>query len=147
MGFKDLPRGWAERPITDPDVFADVVDLVVTEQSRRAGAVYLLLTHPDGRMLQPLAIRDVPAGAPRGEDARRWRTLLGDLAEHGTGSLVVVLARPGTPERTPDDDAALRMLGGAADGAGIELQGRAIATPSGILTLGPPGTGELSRPA
>jgi hypothetical protein len=98
-------------------------------------------------MLQPLAIRDVPAGAYGSEDSHSWRALLDDLAEHGTGSLVVVLARPGTPDRTADDDAALRVLGRAADDAGLELRGRAIATPSGILTLGPPGAGELARPA
>lgn len=147
MGFKDLPRGWAERPITDPDIFEDVVDLVASEQSRREGAVYLLLTHPDGRMLQPLAIHDVPPGAPGVDDAHRWRAALDELAQHGACSLVVVRARRGPAERTPDDDALFGVLAAAAEAAGLDVQSQAVATPSGIVTLGPPGTEELSRPA
>jgi hypothetical protein len=147
MRFTDLPSGWAERPITDPHVFEGVVDLVVTEQSRREGAIYLLLTHPDGRMLQPLAIRQVPPGAPSVADAHDWQAFLGELAEHGTCSLVMVRARRGAPEPTPDDDVLFRVLLAGADAAGLEVHGRAIATPNGIRTLGPPGTDELSRPA
>ncbi len=50
MSFEDLPRDWAQRPLTDPDIFEDVVDLVTREKSRAAGAIMLLLCHPDGRM-------------------------------------------------------------------------------------------------
>ncbi|HET8595025.1 MAG TPA: hypothetical protein VFM07_07235 [Intrasporangium sp.] len=147
MGFQDLPRGWAERPITDPVIFEDVIDLVVPERSRSEGAIYLLLTHPDGRLLQPLARPEGRSGEPSPEDARRWSALLQELAEHGTRSLVIVLARPGASELTPEDEAALRLLEAAADAAGIILHGQAMATPSGILTLRPPRSDELSRPA
>jgi hypothetical protein len=147
MGFQDLPRGWAERPITDPVIFEDVVDLVVPERSRSEGAIYLLLTHPDGRMLQPLGLPEGPSGEPGPEDTRRWLALLQELAEGGTRSLVIVRARPGAPELTAEDEAALRVLESGADAAGITLHGRAIATPGGILTLHPPRADELSRPA
>lgn len=147
MGYEDLPRGWAERPITDPEIYGDVVDLVVSDQARRVGALYLLLTHPDGRMLQPVAVHDVTPGAPGLDDAHRWRVFLAELAGHGACSLVVARARRGPAELTPDDDALFRALASAAEAAGLELHGRAVATPSGILTLGPPGAEELSRPA
>lgn len=147
MRFTDLPRGWAERPVTDTDIFEGVIDLVVTEPSRRAGALYLLLTHPDGRMLQPVAIHGVPSGAPGVEDARHWHEVLAGLAEHGARALIVARARRGTPEVTPDDEALFEVLAGAAEAAGLDLQGRAIATPSGIVTLSPPDAEELSRPA
>jgi hypothetical protein len=147
MGFQDLPRGWAERPITDPVIFEDVVDLVVPERSRSEGATYLLLTHPDGRMLQPLAMPEAASGERGAEDGPLWQALLQELAQHGTRSLVIVLARPGAPQLTPEDEATLRVLEGATDAAGLALHGRAIATPSGILTVDQPRAGELSRPA
>lgn len=147
MRFTDLPSGWAERPITDPDIFEGIVDLVATEQSRHDGAVYLLLTHPDGRMLQPIAIDETPPGAPSVDDAQRWRHFLGELAEHGACSLVVVVARRGPAEVTPDDDVLLRVLASATETAGLVLHGQAIATPSGIVTLPATDAEELSRPA
>jgi hypothetical protein len=48
MSFKDLPADWAQRPITDPDVFEGVVDLIVADQARREGSTYVLLCHEGG---------------------------------------------------------------------------------------------------
>ncbi len=50
MSFQDLPPGWAERPISDPDILADVVDPCASMESRFSGALYPLLCGPDGRM-------------------------------------------------------------------------------------------------
>ena len=56
MSFDDLPDNWPELPLTDQRLLADVLDLVVSEQSRRDGALYVLLCDENARLLQPIAI-------------------------------------------------------------------------------------------
>ena len=56
MSFDDLPDNWPELPLTDQRLLADVLDLVVSEQSRRDGALYVLLCDEQARLVQPIAI-------------------------------------------------------------------------------------------
>lgn len=143
----DLPPDWARRPITDPDVFEAVIYLVSSPANRAGGAVHLLLTHPDGRMLQPITVEGVPTGAADMAAAAKWIGLLEDLADRGARHLVIVLARPGPARRGPDDEALLTVLSDAVTRAGLKLLGRAIASPEGIVVLEPGRPDDLARPA
>lgn len=147
MTSVELPPDWARRPITDPDVFKAVIYLVSSPANRADGAVHLLLTHPDGRMLQPITFERIPTGAAALAAAPHWKVLLQELADHGARHLVIVLARPGPARRGPDDDALLTVLTEAVTGAGLQLLGRAIASPNGIVVLEPEGPRGLARPA
>lgn len=144
MTAQQLPPDWARRPITDPEVFEAVIDLVSSPAHRADGAVHLLITHPDGRMLQPITVDDVPPGSPSVEGCARWGALLQELADHAARSLVVV--RSG-PRRGPDDDAFFTVLAGAAANAGLDLLGGAVATPDGVVVLELDGPDGLARPA
>lgn len=105
MSFDDLPHDWPERPLTDPRLLADVLDLVVTSRSRDRGALYVLLCDDADRLLQPIAVDDVPPAPEPAECDRVLQAVLGpvaDLVPHG--SFLVAVARPGGLSVTPADD-------------------------------------------
>jgi hypothetical protein len=97
MSFEDLPPDWAERPLTDPDVTADVLDLVIRDADRAVGSVAALLCNRAGRLVQPVVI-----AMPRGGVTARDRRLVLDtmcagvvrVSESEPGSLLVAVARP-----------------------------------------------------
>ena len=135
MRFDDLPRDWAQRPITDPDVFEGVVDLIATEQSRSEGATYLLLCHSNGRLLQPICLPDEPRRVDVGEVLDGVRLLLSEVARHGVRDVVMVIARPGRVTPTPRDHDLRAAFEGACRTAGFTLRAVAIAAPDAVATL------------
>ena len=140
MTFDDLPHDWAQRPITDPDVFEGVVDLIATEQSRSEGATYVLLCHPNGRLLQPICLPDEPRRVDVGEVLEGVTMLLTEVARHDVHDVVMVIARPGRAVPSPRDRDLRAAFEGACRTAGFVLHGVAVATFGGVLTL-PPGDG------
>ena len=135
MRFDELPKDWAQRPITDPDVFEGVVDLIATEQSRSEGATYLLLCHPNGRLLQPICLPDEPPRADAGQALEGVSLLLSEMARHDVHDVVVVIARPGRATPTPRDRDLRAAFEEACGRAGFELRGVAVAAPEGVVTL------------
>jgi len=91
MHFEELPRDWAQRPITDPDVFEGVVDLIVPEQSRSDGATYLLLCHPNLHLLQPICLPDDPRRLDVGEVLEGVRLLLTEVSRHDVHDIAMGL--------------------------------------------------------
>ncbi len=137
MHFEELPRDWAQRPITDPDVFEGVVDLIVPEQSRSEGATYLLLCHPNLHLLQPICLPD---------DARRVgnvlegvRLLLSEVSRHGVHDVVRVIARPGRVRSTPRDRDLRATFEDACRETGLTLHAVAIAALDDVAVLPPEG--------
>jgi hypothetical protein len=94
MSFTDLPEDWPTRPLTDPVLVADVLDLLVSDADRASGALLFALCDRDARLLQPCVLPDGSGGEP----AQRERAvsvfvdLLADLDPDG--SLLVAVARP-----------------------------------------------------
>lgn len=101
MTFHDLPKNWYSRPLTDPRLAVDVVDLVVRDADRDGGCISLLLCDTAGRMIQPVTITEVEDQAV-GERGELFDLVLGHLAGD-LGGLVVALGRPQGPD--PDDEA------------------------------------------
>jgi hypothetical protein len=92
MSFDDLPDDWSDRPLTDPALVSDVLDLVVMERDRRAGSLCLLLCDEEDRLLQPVAISELDEIRSEAERDRGLSTVIGVLGH--PGSVLVALARP-----------------------------------------------------
>lgn len=133
MTFQDLPKGWHSRPLTDTDLAADVVDLVVREGDRATGCISLLLCDDTHRMLQPVTITDLDRDAPT-ERRRLFDLLVGDFADR-LGGVVVAVGRP--RGAVPDDEA--RAWHEAAIAAcrdhDVPLLGTYLATVHGVVEM------------
>ena len=135
MRFDELPRDWAQRPITDPDVFEGVVDLIVTEQTRSDGATYLLLCHPNGRLLQPICLPDEPRRVDVGQVLEGVRLLLTEVSRHDVHDVVMVIARPGRAARRSRSRGVGAAFEGACRTTGFTLHAVAIAAPDAVAVL------------
>lgn len=135
MRFDELPKDWAQRPITDPEVFEGVVDLIATDRSRSDGATYLLLCHENGRLMQPICLPDEPRRVDVGQVLDGVRLLLTEVSRHGVHDVVIVIARPGRLTPTPRDRDLRAAFEGACRTSGFTLQGVAIAAPAGVAVL------------
>jgi hypothetical protein len=135
MTFEDLPADWAQRPITDPDVFEGVVDLIVTEQARCDGSTYVLLCHEGGRLMQPICLPDEPHTVDVGRVQSGLTRLFTEAVGEGVHDVVMVIARPGRPEPTPRDRDLRAAFAGACRTAGVRLLGVAIAAPTDVVAF------------
>jgi hypothetical protein len=143
MTFEDLPPDWPRRPVTDPAITADLLDLVVGDRDRAVGALGILLCGRDGRLLQPVVVekpelRAGPAERRRGFDA--LCAVFGHLGERGeTGGtglgLLVALARPGPPLATPADLGWRETAFRSCQESGLGLLGVWLVTPEVIQPL------------
>ena len=140
MRFEDLPRDWAQRPITDPDVLEGVVDLIVTERSRDEGSTYLLLCHPNRRLLQPVCLPDEPRLVDPAAVGEQVSLALTEAARHGVHDVVMVIARPGRSTATQRDHDLHAAFEDACRSAGVTLHAVAIAAPEAVAVL--PGEGD-----
>ncbi|MCU1537931.1 MAG: hypothetical protein JWP82_2282 [Humibacillus sp.] len=133
MRFADLPADWAQRPITDPEVFEGVVDLIVAEQTRADGATYVLFCHEGGRLMQPLCVPDEPLAGGEGPMLERLTRMLTEAVGQRVHDVVMVIARPGRPTPTARDHDRRVAFEGACRAAGARLLGVAIAASAGVL--------------
>jgi hypothetical protein len=135
MSFEDLPADWAQRPITDPDVFEGVIDLIVTDQARSEGATYVLLCHEGGRLMQPIQLPDEPHTVDLVKVQDGLTRLFTEAAGQGVHDVVMAIARAGRPEATRRDHDLRAAFQGACRVAGVRLLGVAIAAPTGVRAL------------
>ncbi|GAB3884844.1 hypothetical protein [Terrabacter terrigena] len=135
MRFDDLPRDWAQRPITDPAVLEGVVDLIATDRSRVGGATYLLLCHHNRRLLQPVCLPDEPRQVDTAAVGERVSLALAEAARHGVHDVVMVIARPGRSTPTPRDRDLRAAFEAACRSAGVTLHAVAIAAPEAVGVL------------
>ncbi|MGW6200098.1 hypothetical protein ACWF0M_28410 [Kribbella sp. NPDC055110] len=143
MSFENLSATWVDQPLTDPDLTADVVDLMVSLGDRRRGSFTVLICDPDARYRATLLI-DLPAnclpnphpGHASLSPAQICATALHPVipAVHtapGT-ALVLVLGRPG-PTHLPDFDTEWAEAATTiCEAVGIRLLGFYVATKDGI---------------
>lgn len=127
MTFEDLPRGWAERPLTDPLLAVDVVDLCLPERSRAAHCLAILLCDGDAKLVQPCLVDDLPRTTTELEKARAIRPFAALARERG-GGLIVAIGHP--RHRAPSvDDAEWRRIAAAVCAArGVQLFGFYVAS-------------------
>lgn len=56
MTCEELPANWPQLPLSDPDLASGVLDLIVPESARMAGALCLALCDDEDRMLHPITV-------------------------------------------------------------------------------------------
>jgi hypothetical protein len=144
MTFEDLPADWPRRPVTDPAITADLLDLVIGDRDRAAGALGILLCGRDDRLLQPIVVEapDLRAGAAerrRGFDGICGA--LGHLSEAGGDGVVlrpkllVAVARPGPGLATAADRRWRDTAEQSCRDYGVGLLGVWLVTPNVIRPL------------
>ncbi|MGA7689068.1 MAG: hypothetical protein WCA29_07540 [Jiangellales bacterium] len=117
MAFTDLPPDWPTRPITDPALLADVLDLVVSEHARVTGSLFLLLCDPGDRLVLPVEIGELataPAGSARAEMLAPIMRQADEMEPDG--GVLAAIARPGGLSVTADDLAWADTVADAARG-------------------------------
>ncbi|WP_151524188.1 hypothetical protein [Serinicoccus kebangsaanensis] len=131
MSFENLPDDWPTRSLDDPALAADVVDLVVSDADRSAGALGFLLCRPGGSLAQPVVVGEVGREDPR-EVVGRMIPVIEDLPD--TPGFVLVLARP--RGGVTDADRSLHQYAlDACQDAGLSLWGTYLATHAGVTHL------------
>jgi hypothetical protein len=139
MSFHDLPADWPTRPVTDPDLFTDVIDLCVSERDRATGALYALLCDVDGHLVQPIAVPPGRRVRHPGDDEDRLALLdpfAAVLASQApAGGLVVALARRGPVEATPADRLWHESARQVCRRHEVRLLATAVASPGGVFRL------------
>lgn len=143
MSFEDLPPDWAQRPVTDPAITADLLDLVVGTGDRLEGAIGLLLCGPGGRLLQPVLV-SAPTQDVVDDDYRRvfdvMAQALGDPPDGARSGMLVALGRPEYRHAAREDARWRDAAVASCAEHGIDLLGVWLVTPDVIRPLPLPGS-------
>lgn len=142
MSFVDLPDDWKSRPLTDPRLAADVVDLFVRDEDRLAGSVAVLLCDGEHRLLQPVLVTMDTDAVPLADKHLVVKRFT-DLVAHGVAaSLLLAVARPKGAWVTDGDrewhDVAIR----GCRAAGVDLIGLFVVTRHTVREVVDPDTGD-----
>ena len=136
VSFDDLPEGWQKRPLTDPRLVADVLDLVVSDADRLAGGLAVLLCDERGRLVQPGVISELDFDSSEAERSQMLSIFVTTLAPHFE-SILFALARADGLSITADDQSWARAVQHACRGE-VRLLGFHLVTRDGSRLL--PGT-------
>ena len=131
MSFDDLPDGWPDLPLDAPGLGADVADLVVGAAAREAGALALLLTDAERRLVQPFVVDEVPDDADPGRFVPYLDELTALLRATG-GGLVFVRGRAGSVLLTDSDRQWHETVLAACRRGRVRLDGAWLATPAAV---------------
>ena len=129
MGFQDLSDNDLDRPLTEPALVANVLDLVISAADRRAGAIGVLMCDPDGRLVQPAVIGELKPD-PTDEDRDRLVSVFVE-AMGGHGSLLLAIARRDGLSISPDDVAWCHAASRVCAGSGVRFLGAYVVTMTG----------------
>ena len=133
MDYTALPRDWAHRPLTDPDLTAGVLDLFIPERDRHDGTIVMLLCHDSGRLMQPVLVNDVPPRLPSPEKTRTWDGLLHAAA--GCRASVVLAVGARRSRLTTDVVAWVDAARTSCAAANVPLLGIYLASRDGVEFL------------
>ncbi|MEV6267050.1 hypothetical protein AB0L64_07790 [Kribbella sp. NPDC051936] len=151
MSFENLSATWPDRPLTDPAVTADVVDLMVSHGDRRRGTLTVLICAPDNHYLATVTV-ELPADAipPAAVPADRsphpadpspaqlcgtaMHPIIPAVRTAPGAALILALGRPGSARLTDLDNQWSQAATAICRAAGIRLLGFYIATKDGIYS-------------
>jgi len=144
MTFEDLPSDWPQRPVTDATITADLLDLIVTERDRAAGALGVLLCARDDRLLQHLVVEMPGYRLSAAERRRGFDNIcaafchVGEPTAGGVNAdlgILVALARSGAPLVTSGDLRWRDTAEQSCQSYGVTLLGVWLVTPEVIRPL------------
>lgn len=128
MSFDDLPADWPDRPLDEPHLVSDVLDLVVSIKDRLAGGLAVLICDDEHRLVQPCMISELDHLASHTDRQHALANVV-EVME-GQGSLLVAIARAEGLSITADDHAWARAMWRACTGD-VELFGVHVVTVHG----------------
>ncbi len=126
MSFQDLPPNIRALPLTDAQLAADVVDLMIGERDRSRGCIGIMLCDSAFRGLQPVVVNDIPEDTPL-EGLQNLLGLLLPIIEPG-GGVLVGRGRPHGAVPTDTDRAWHQATIDACAAAGVRLLGYHLVT-------------------
>lgn len=137
MSYHDLPEDIRTRPLSEPILQGNVVDLVLGIEERRSAAVALMLCDQQDRGLQPIVLTDLPEDAAV-EELERLLDLVLPVVGEMQGSILVGRGRRRGLLPTDLDRAWHQATIQACARHGVRLLGFHLASPDGVAALPPP---------
>jgi hypothetical protein len=137
MSFEDLPPNVRELPLTDPRLAGDVIDLIVSEESRHHGSFGIMMCDDRDRGVKPILFSDKDEVVNLEGVTQLLRLVLPLVAEIDGA---VLLGRGRRRGLQPDDtDRAWhqRAIDLCAE-HGVRLLGFHVATRDGVFALPEP---------
>ena len=131
MTFENLPDDWHTLPLTEPQLLADVLDLVVGHRDRVDESFVVLACDSDVRLVQPCVLGPDPGPCDPGTVRAFLDALRGALVEVERGTLIVATARARGLASTPDDHAWIAATRSAIAGPGWTLSSAHVVTLDG----------------
>ena len=144
MGFDDLPDDWSDRPLTDPQLLADVLDLVVMERDRRAGGLGVLICDGHQRLALPVMISELDDVTDDDDRRKGLETIatavrgfdLGDAGGTGGAGIHLAIARRDGLSITRSDR-SWQQVAASVCADDIDLLGVHVVTCDGSRTVPP----------
>jgi hypothetical protein len=137
MSYHDLPDDIRTRPLDDPTLQGDVVDLVLGIEDRRSGAVALMLCDEHDRGQQPIVLSDLPEDASVA-DLQQLLDLLLPVVGELHGAILVGRGRRRGLLPSDLDRAWHQATIEACTRYGVRLLGFHLASPDGVAALPSP---------
>ena len=135
MTFDDLPDDWPTRPLTEPQLIDDVLDLLVDERARRGRCLAVLVCDEQVRLVQPLLIEDLPARCDPDLVQRTVDIVLEAMSDLARGSLLVALGRADGLSITDDDRQWVAATHDALASTGWSLRSARVITLHGSRVI------------
>lgn len=139
MSFLDLAPEWADQPLTDPTLAADVVDLMVSDRDRHRGTFTAILCGPDARLRAVVAIDlpdefadQLPPLDTPGLCATALHPIVAAIRDEPGSCILLALGRPGPPTWPDVDNEWSTAATHLCQAAQVPLLAFYIATPDHI---------------
>ncbi len=144
MTYQDLPTDWPSRPVTDPAITPDLLDLVVRDADRVDGALYLLLCGEQGQLIEPMVFPEPLTRMSREQCGTVFAALEHLALEEGLrGGILLAIAREKGPFITDTDRAWHEAAIRSCRRSGLSLLGVWVVTRHVIRPL--PALGDVSQ--
>lgn len=137
MSFEDLPDDLRQRPLTDPVLQADVIDLVLSPEVRRGGGVALVTCDERDRAVHCVALTDVPDSADPSAFRDLLHLLLPPVAAEG-GSVLLGRGRRRSLAPTERDRVWHQCALDTCRRVGVRMLGFYVATAEGVAAMPEP---------
>jgi len=136
MDYDELPDDWDAHSLDDPELLGGVVDLLTRQSDCLRGTLLVLLADEQLRLLQPIAIDDMPIGCSATEQYETMRAVV-EMVAHVCpgGGVAAAVARGGHPVSTGWDQHWREALATACRHHRMTDLGCYLATPHGVVRL------------
>lgn len=132
MSFQDLPDDWPTRPLHDPALATDVLDLCVSDRDRLTGGLSVLCCREDATLSQPIFVANDGTEGDLAWGVEQMVSILAELP--GVGGMVMAAVRP-TGHVTDEDRRAHERAMSACRSHGLALWGFYLVTHAAITPL------------